>query len=133
MSLLRSINAYIPRDGNFKTNSLTQSHHLDFCQLNHCVEDDLNSNGRGLSCDVGSAVLSVSHTLVTSSFQLLNCVFLFRIYAPQSPAPLPKLGLTRVCMCKFSHPKGIHSETEAFSAQSTLIFLPFTTSPFIAP
>ena len=33
--------------------------------------------------------------------QLLNCVFLFTIYAPQSPATLPKLRLTRVRMREF--------------------------------
>ena len=40
-------------------------------------------------------------------------VFLFTIYAPESPAPLPKLGLMQVCMCKFSQPEGIPSGTEA--------------------
>ena len=38
--------------------------------------------------------------------QLLNCVFLFTIYAPESPAPLPKLRLTRVRMREFSQPEG---------------------------
>ena len=33
--------------------------------------------------------------------QLLNCVFLFTIYAPQSPDTLPKLRLTRVRMREF--------------------------------
>ena len=33
-------------------------------------EDSLNTNGQGLSGDVDSAVLSVSHTLVTSAFQV---------------------------------------------------------------
>ena len=47
--------------------------------------------------------------------QLLNCVFLFTIYVPHSPAPLPKLRLTRVCMREWSQPEGIPSWTEALT------------------
>ena len=69
----------------------------------------------GLSSDVDSAVLSVSHVghfkiprpAVTFK-QLLNFIILFTIYAPQSPAPLPKLRLTGMCMRKFSQPEGIY-------------------------
>ena len=39
--------------------------------------------------------------------QLLNCVFLFMIYAPKNPAPLPILRLSQVHMHKFSQPKDI--------------------------
>ena len=70
-------------------------------------EDNLKANGWGLSSDVGSTVFSsVSHRSVTSTSHgqplLSDICFLFMIYAPQSPAPLPKLRLTRVRMREFS-------------------------------
>ena len=55
--------------------------------------------------------------------QLLNCVFLFTIYVPrQSPAPLPKLRLTRVRMHEFSQSEGIPSGTEALRWHETCEF-----------
>ena len=68
-------------------------------------EDNLNTNGRGLSGDVDSAVLSVSHTSVTSTLLSNSCwtaSFCLRFMPPKSPAPLPKLKLTRVRMREFS-------------------------------
>ena len=47
--------------------------------------------------------------------QLQNWVFLFTVYAPQSPAPLPKLRLTWVHIREFSQPEGMPSGTEALS------------------
>ena len=47
--------------------------------------------------------------------QLQNCVFLFTIYAPQSPTLLPKLRLTWVHIHEFSQPEGMPSGTEALS------------------
>ena len=44
---------------------------------------------------------------------LSNCVFLFMIYAPQSPTPLPKLRLMQVCLREFSQPEVIPLGTEA--------------------
>jgi len=89
-------------------------------------EENLNTNRRSLSSDVDSAVLSVSHTSVTSTHfniprpavtfeQLQNCIFLFTVYAPQSPAPLPKLRLTWRHIHDFSQPEGMPSGTEAWS------------------
>ena len=60
-------------------------------------EDNLNTNGRGLSSDVDSPVLSVSRTSVTSTFQgeplLSNTCFLFTIYAPSKPRPFAKIKI----------------------------------------
>ena len=67
---------------------------------------------------------SVSHTSVISTFQgqpfLSDICFLFMIYAPQSPAPLPKLRLTRVRMREFSQ-RGF--KVRGMSTYSTLTVL----------
>ena len=86
-------------------------------------EDNLNTNELGLSSDVDSAMLWVSHTSVTSTFQvqplLSKSCFLFTIYAPQSPTSLPKLRFTRVRMREFSQPKAL---TRTFN-HTELIFV----------
>ena len=89
-------------------------------------------NRQGLSSDVDSAVLSVSHishfniprTAVTLK-QLLNCVFLFTIYAPHSPAPLLKLRLTQMRIREFSQPEDIPSGTEALTSCEVKILFVF--------
>ena len=81
------------------------------------IEDNLNTNGRGLSSDVDSAVLSVSHTSVTSTFQGQPLHSNSCWFAPQGHAPFPKLRLTHVRMSEFSQPKG----TEALSGLSISI------------
>ena len=91
------------------------------------------NNGWGLSSDVCSAVLSsVSHTSVISTFQgqplLSDICFLFMIYAPQSPAPLLKLRLTRVCMREFSQ-RGFKAKGR--STYSTLTVLESNPPPVI--
>ena len=73
---------------------------------------EYRANGRGLSSDVDNAVLGVSHTSVTSTFQgqlLLSNTYFLSVHdvCPSKPAPLPKLKLTRVRMREFSDFKRI--------------------------
>ena len=67
----------------------------------------LNTNGKGLSNDVDSDFVHTFSVKIQASDighfniprpavtfkQVLNCTFLFMIYAPQSPTLLPKLRL----------------------------------------
>ena len=84
----------------------------------------LNTNGRGLSSDVDSALLSVSHTAVTSTFQgqlLLSngcstASFCSRFMPLRTPPRCPNLRLTRVHMREFSQPEGVPLETEILTA-----------------
>jgi len=78
--------------------------------------------GRGVSHDMDSAVVSVSHTSVSSAIffkQLLNFVFLFTISAPQSPNPFAQIKTDAGAMHKFSQPEGIPSGTEALRPTQT--------------
>ena len=81
--------------------------------------------GRGVSHDMDSAVLSVSHTSVTSAItfkQLLNFVFLLTISAPQSPNPFAQIKTDASAMHKCSQPEGTealrHTQTASHSARS---------------
>lgn len=95
-----------------------------------------------LSSDMDIAVLSFSHTLVTSTFQdqpLLSqtvaelCPSVHSL-CPSQPHPLAQIKTMWVCMtCKFSEPKGILSGTEALNLTLTvlvLLIVVFISSPF---
>ena len=93
-------------------------------------EENLNTNGRGLFSDVGSAVFSVSHTSLTSKFQgqpLLSnscwtASFCSRFMSLKAPHLCPN-GLTRVSMHEYSQPDGIPSATDALRIHSCPISL----------
>ena len=81
-----------------------------FYLLNHCVdESDYFLISRLKSFEARTIWTQMGVTFK----QVLSCVFLFMINAPQSPAPLPKLRLTWVWMLKFSQLYGIPLGTEA--------------------